>query len=458
MRLGTGTSRPLLADVNRDGYVDLVIEGYNSGPLAIDGRNGELLWRAEAPPRNFERRFMFVADDFVIWVGHYELFAYALQSGLRLAKIDLSQELPMLPCAAAPGQLALMNQTGTITAVDLTTRATSLLPATTACTEVRSDRAERKAVDRRRYFPPENVPASVPAIRCGRREISYLGKESEGYVIEDPCLAALGLDRYDDVIPTIEPELALATEAGYVVVGTKRVGHPTPAIALVSERAAKWIVTPDTAIDDGVRQVAVQPGRVAVLYSVESSKSALAIYDLATGALVRSAETENATYLEAVGDKRWMLIGDQFLATVGEMGASDEEIAMGGTQTLHADWQHGLPPPPGYREDSYSQVDWRVGVPCFVVSLISIGMNAGMGYAFRDDGALPLAVPFVGPFVAMGTMDLDGDLFTVLLFDGLGQAIAATGLIAATVGSRQHQLVPIHASVGPGTVMMSGEF
>jgi hypothetical protein len=94
-------------------------------------------------------------------------------------------------------------------------------------------------------------------------------------------------------------------------------------------------------------------------------------------------------------------------------------------------------------------------------------IEGGGGYysECRDDdneGAIPLFIPLVGPFIAMGTMDAEGPGRAALFLDGVVQ-VGGMAMLIAGVAAKQTVLVrsgntTVSVAPGPGSVQFTGSF
>ncbi len=131
-------------------------------------------------------------------------------------------------------------------------------------------------------------------------------------------------------------------------------------------------------------------------------------------------------------------------------------------------YEEGQPAPAGYRLTTESQKGLIIGgavtlgatwaVTLLAASLADAVRNADRSPGEpRDNGATPLMIPVVGPFIAISTLNSEGAGTSLLILDGLAQGAGAAMLIAGIssrrkvwvrqVGSVQLQLAPV--ALGP---------
>lgn len=113
---------------------------------------------------------------------------------------------------------------------------------------------------------------------------------------------------------------------------------------------------------------------------------------------------------------------------------------MNGPRTL--EWEPGEPVPAGYHPSTQMRTGLVIsGAVIFGSVWLLNALVASIGIDISQGQAIPLFIPIVGPFIAMGTFrSLQATDAFFLVLDGLVQAGGAAMLIAGIAVPR-HQLV-----------------
>jgi hypothetical protein len=116
-------------------------------------------------------------------------------------------------------------------------------------------------------------------------------------------------------------------------------------------------------------------------------------------------------------------------------------------------WAEYASLPPGrYRLETQA---WEPPIVAGAITLGSAYLLSGIGAAFaQDQGALPLFIPIVGPWITLGVEGSSGQfdsaglgmLGAVLVFDGLAQA---GGVVLMIVGATHRKTVPVNIDTTP---------
>jgi hypothetical protein len=105
---------------------------------------------------------------------------------------------------------------------------------------------------------------------------------------------------------------------------------------------------------------------------------------------------------------------------------------------------NGGPPPPGYRRDTQIRKGLVIGGATTFGALWLVTIVAGAGLADdvnsysreQTEDYVPLFVPLVGPFIAIGTLNAEGVGTALLMIDGLAQTAGLAMLIAGVAAKK----------------------
>jgi len=444
------SSRPLLVDVNGDGTPDLVVRATNrEGYVAVDGATGRELWRTQ-PTKDHDARFAYVASGRLVSVGEYVANVFDLSSGAAIRAVDLEGTIE-IPCEAPAGRARLLRSDGSALTFDTETGETTTEPADAQCTEVRTDSAERREVIERHYRPVEHLPAGMPAVRCGKWSVEHIGS-GESFEVPDPC-ADIGIPADADMVP----KMIVKTDRGDLVLGSKRRGHPRPALALVADGKMIWSSSPPVESDGAPDRIAFDRGAVALLFN-DAHGQRLFSWDIATGTPILDVSlTSQAKWID-VAPSGWLVTGSSTAIVVNESSGALHPL-FGPREKAEPEWSPGNPVPVGYVAETHHTPDGKLigaGVGVFGGTMT---LNAILYGALDDPKHLwPLLVPGVGPFILLGTVPhADQGLVYVMAIDWAAQS---TGIIWIAIGAAEKKtsIAPIRPVVGIGTIGIQGSF
>jgi hypothetical protein len=445
-------SRPLLADVNGDGVVDLVARNRaRDGYVAISGNDGKELWRTQPTKNNDPYAFAWVAGKRLLSVGSGGLKVFDLANGKFLRSVELDSA-GQLPCEATPGNARMLLTDGTVAAVDVESGGVEHEHAGSSCIELRTDRQEAKDQLPEKAQVTRVGEGGVPTLRCTDGSSS----PPESGRPDDPC-AQIGTLSGSDSKAEIVPDVVLTTEFGALVLGRKKTGPPLPALALIKDRKQVWAAFPTVEKPSTLDRVAIDHGEVAILYD-DTTGLRLLSWDIATGRQrLDIVLSRRAKWIDGDG-KNWIVTGSSVAFRVETSGGTLRPIA-GGLASAEPEWNAGWPVPRGYVTETHATPDGKemaIGGSLFAGMMIA---NVII-YAHLDDPKRlwPLLVPAVGPFINIGTIVPNFADVTGLLFDGATQAV---GIVLFSVGAAQKTttLKPaVRPSVGLGTFGIQGSF
>jgi len=449
-------SRPLIVDLNGDGVADWIVRNTSGdGYIAINGATGVELWRT-APTRDRDpTAFAFVAGTRLISVGSSVANVFDATTGAFVRAVDVDG-IPEVACEAPGGKARIVVRNGTVLTFDTDAGELAKEAADAPCTELRTDVAERTPNTVRRTHPVTFMPADVPAVLCGAASTEP-AVGGGGHVDEPDACANLGMGVDSEVAAAIVPTVVITTDRGDLVLGHRRSGPPLPALELVSEGKLVWSAFPAVDKEGSAERVAVDGGKIALLYD-DSKGARLFSWELATGKPVFDvALSQRAHWLDARAG-RWLVSGNSLIVRVDEANGALRPI-VGGLEAAEPEWNPGWPVPRGYVEETHGTPDGKemgIGAALFAGTMI---VNVSLYGSLGDNKRLwPLLVPFVGPFIAMGTVPPQFGVVTGLIFDAAAQG---TGIVLFSVGAahKTKTISPVvEPSVGLGTVGVRGAF
>jgi hypothetical protein len=449
----TDDARPLFVDANADGVADIVVRARSpEAYLAIDGSSGATLWTSTPTKEHLGSSFAFFAGPALVSVSRYVATLFDVRTGSIVAAVDLEAD-GAFPCAAPPGAARWMNVDGTVSSVDVASLKLGHESKDAECREIPSDLAMRREVIERRYRPVPWLRADTPALACGRWEAASFGSGTDEHIDEaDPCAIALGTGERPDALGELEPDVVIPIDAGALVFGARRRGHPFPAVALVANGSIVWSVILSTTTEGPPRRFAVARDRIGVLLDGK-----VRTFDAKTGAVISESPVPSTLRWIDAAPTGWLASGDKSILAFADAPGLPRPLR-GAPEDTRPPWTPGAPVPPGYRVVRGVKRDWPwVGLG--LASMIALhALNLGLGIALADDGVWPLDIPVVGPFIALGTIPhLDAGVGQLFIYDFALQAGAITVFSAAVAGSNEEpQLVPSNAvSVGPGSLRVS---
>lgn len=311
------SGRPMVQRINADDVEDLIVyEGRKSAYVAIDGKTGATIWTGNqtSAPRS-RRAFAYVADKSVVVVRGVDLSLVDLAKGTLARAVTLDDHAE-LPCRAPTGKLRLLLASNEVATVDMQTGAATLEKKGARCDEVSSDLESREGINERRYHPPSSLPADVAALRCG--SISVSGTWT--YFHPDPCGPKLGIS--EDGLGGFAPDVAIALEGGYALVGVRGRGRRTAMIGRVERGKLVWSA-PVSKLE-GAAQPQEQPFGVAVsgmqvaLLTSTGKTDTLVVFDGVSGKRALEVGLPSEARLVAPAHDRWFVMSRDALRSVSK--------------------------------------------------------------------------------------------------------------------------------------------
>jgi hypothetical protein len=252
----------------------------------------------------------------------------------------------------------------------------------------------------------------------------------------------------------IDPVTVEEIPQGHLILGHRHRGHPLPIVALVKDGALVWATTLSKDVDGAPEEAMVQGDNIAILYNGH-----LIELDAATGATRFDVPIRSGKAWLAPSSGRWLLAGDKTLLALDTTNGAPS-LLYGPVDQAAPSWSKDQPVPPGYRVERKTSHEW-VYVGLGAAGIVTVAaINTACAYVYRNDGAGPLYIPVVGPFVAMGTVHhADSGVVQGLIYDFFAQAIVITTFTTAlATGTETKTLVPIRTSFGPGSIRLETSF
>ncbi len=391
-------ARPLVVDVDGDKIADWIVpNGTVGGYLAMSGATGKLLWRTADTQDHDPTAFAFVTGKRLVSVAESVANVFDLSNGALVRVVNV-EGVPESACEAESGKVRVLVENGTILSFDADAGDPVHEPADAPCTEVRTNLAERRPNATRHTHPVLSLPADVPAVPCPSTDAS-----SSAHADAPDACTRLGSNDDGSAAASIAPETVITTDRGALVLGHRRTGRATPAIGLFADGKLVWSAFPAVDKDGSAERVAVEAGRVALVYD-DTNATRLFSWDLATGkAGLDIALSRRAQWLDARAG-RWLLSGNATVFSVDEANGSIRPV-VGDLQSAEPEWNPGWPVPHGYAVETHATPDaaeMGIGAAMFGgTMLLNVALYATLGDTKHD---WPLLVPIVGPFINMGTV------------------------------------------------------
>jgi outer membrane protein assembly factor BamB len=278
----------MLADVNADGTEDVVnlITSRDSGAAsrryaAFDGRTGRLLW--QTPDQGAEAsslRAAITGGRLLLSSREGQLTAFDAARGEQHWTSALGDRVR---------SFCVGDKADTVRVVTVDERALSIDVKTGRQTSARGRHCEPVVTDedavghKPRDRSDPRAPRGVASIYCGG--VRVMGDEN--YVIPDQCKAKARID--PEGLEGMSAHALWKHGPGYIVIGSRRPGTPTPVVGYVHGTKLSWRAdvpegNPLDADDGAPDQVTLSGERLVVAYrNRKTQKAAVTAFAVATG-------------------------------------------------------------------------------------------------------------------------------------------------------------------------------
>ncbi|MBA3545253.1 MAG: PQQ-binding-like beta-propeller repeat protein [Nannocystis sp.] len=237
-RLETGR-RPLLADINGDATVDvLVLARLHMGErrwgafTAFSGATGELLWYVDAP-EDAQGTVAAVANGrLLLLTDAGQISGHELAAGKQQWSTALGDRGLRFCAATEPDSVLVPTADERVLLLDVKTGKQAPAQPSASCRPLPSDQ-EFKDYDPRNRSDPR-APAGVTGVHCG--SVRVMG--SENFTVADECRKLAGFD--PDRLGGLVAHALWQTPRGWLVIGVRDPGTHTPLVARVQGKALAW--------------------------------------------------------------------------------------------------------------------------------------------------------------------------------------------------------------------------
>jgi hypothetical protein len=288
LRLGSAGLEPLVADVNHDGFADLLLYHQWWSPEtpltigAFDGRTGKRLWQTPALPQNQPRAGL-VGNHLLVAEATGKLASYALADGSSQWAVGLTERVEWFCLGADPDHALLELATEKFVGVDLGSGEHQPVSGKHPCKKVQQGRepdTSARAGDTS-GFPEKSVPVQQRSYHCGSTRV--MG--SIDMFVPDPCPRELGVSQ--KALGELDPRVIVAAGKGWVLIGGRLEGTHSPMVGYVEGKRSVWqafLVSDNPLAADTSTEFAVGPTHLVVSYRLtEGRQPRLAAFEITTG-------------------------------------------------------------------------------------------------------------------------------------------------------------------------------